>query len=164
MNVQDTREQLDLVVVGGGKGGKTLVIDLAKHGYTTALIERDPDRIGGTCMNVACIPTKALVQSATVANWVRRAGGYGIGAELTGIAMTAIRERKQRVVGFMRGGNEWLFTHTSGLEFLLGTAHFIGDKTVQVRLLEGGRARPQRETGGDQHGHPSEGAGHSGAP
>ncbi len=138
MTVQDTQEHFDLVVVGGGKGGKTLAMDLAMQGYKAALIERDPDRIGGTCVNVACIPTKTLVQSAKVADWVRRSGEYGIGTGLTGIAMHAIRERKRRVVGFMRGGNEWLFTHTPGLEFLLGTAHFTGDKTVEVRLLNGG--------------------------
>ena len=138
MAVQESLEQFDLVVVGGGKGGKTLAIDLAKQGYKAALIERDPDRIGGTCINVACIPTKTLVQSAKVADWVRRAGDYGIGADLTGIEMTAIRERKRRVVGFMRGGNYKQFTSTPGLEFLLGTAHFVGDKTVEVHLLDGG--------------------------
>lgn len=133
---QETR--FDLIVIGGGKGGKTLAIDLAKQGYKAALIERDPERIGGTCINVACIPTKTLVQSAKVADWVRRAGEYGIGAELTGIAMPAIRERKRQVVAFMRGGNYKQFTSTSGLEFMLGQARFVGDKTVEVQLRDGG--------------------------
>ena len=132
------QERYDLVVVGGGKGGKTLAIDLAKQGYKTALIERDPERIGGTCINVACIPTKTLVQSAKVADWVRRAGGYGIGAQLTGVELAAVRERKRAVVGFMRDGNEHLFRGTPGLEFMLGTARFIGNKTVEVRPPEGG--------------------------
>ena len=135
---REQREQFDLMVIGGGKGGKTLAIDLAKQGYTAALIERDPEMIGGTCINVACIPTKTLVQSAKVADWVRRAGDYGIGAKLTDIEMAAIRERKRAVVNFMRGGNYTLFTHTPGLEFILGTARFVDDKTVQVRLREGG--------------------------
>lgn len=135
---REAPERFDLVVIGGGKGGKTLAIDLAKHGYTTALIERDPERIGGTCINVACIPTKTLVQSAKVANWVRRAAEYGIGAKLTGIAMSDVRERKRRVVDFMRGGNYKQFTGTPGLSFLLGDAHFVGEKTVEVRMREGG--------------------------
>ncbi len=126
------------MVIGGGKGGKTLAMDLAKQGYTSALIERDPEMIGGTCINVACIPTKTLVQSAKVAAMVRRAGDYGIGAELTGIDMAAVRERKRAVVGFMRGGNYKLFTTTPGLEFMLGEARFVGEKTVEVSLRAGG--------------------------
>lgn len=133
-----TQEQFDLVVIGGGKGGKTLAMDLAKQGYKSALIERDPKMIGGTCINVACIPTKTLVQSAKVAAMVRRAGDYGIGAELTGIDMAAVRERKRSVVDFMRGGNYKLFTTTPGLEFMLGEARFVGEKTVEVSLRDGG--------------------------
>src|SRR5579859_7891470 len=58
MAMHEQREQVDLLVIGGGKGGKTLAMDLAKQGYTAALLERDPEMIGGTCINVACIPTK----------------------------------------------------------------------------------------------------------
>lgn len=138
MNQVTPAEQFDLIVIGGGKGGKTLAMDLAKQGYKAALIERDPDRIGGTCINVACIPTKTLVQSAKVADWVRRAGAYGIEASLQRVDMAAVRERKRAVVDFMRGGNYKLFTHTPGLEFILGTARFVGDKTVEIQLREGG--------------------------
>src|SRR5574340_367254 len=132
------REQYDLLVIGGGKGGKTLAMDLAKQGYVTALIERDPDMIGGTCINVACIPTKTLVASAKLAEQVRRAREYGVGATLTGIAMTDIRERKRAVVGFMRNGNHKLFTSIPGLDFMLGQARFTGERTVEVALLDGG--------------------------
>lgn len=134
----DAQQQFDLVVIGGGKGGKTLAMDLAKQGYTSALIERDPEMVGGTCINVACIPTKTLVQSAKVAAMVRRAGDYGIGAELTGIDMAAVRDHKRAVVSFMRGGNYKMFTNTPNLEFILGTARFVGDKTVEVALHDGG--------------------------
>ena len=132
------QEQFDLVVIGGGKGGKTLAMELAKQGYKSALIERDPEMIGGTCINVACIPTKTLVQSAKVAAMVRRAGDYGISAELTAVDMAAVRERKRAVVGFMRGGNYKLFTSIPGLEFILGTARFVGERAVEVQLRDGG--------------------------
>jgi len=138
MDTQEQQEQFDLVVIGGGVGGKTLAMDLAKQGYKSALIERDPEMIGGTGINVACMPTKTLVQSAKVAAMVRRAGDYGIGAELTGIDMAAVRERKRSVVDFMRGGNYKLFTTTPGLEFILGEARFVGEKTVAVSLRDGG--------------------------
>jgi len=133
-----THEQFDLVVIGGGKGGKTLAMDLAKQGYRSALIERDPDMIGGTCINVACIPTKTLVQSAKVAAMVRRAGDFGIGAELTGIDMANVRQRKRSVVNFMRDGNHTLFTSIPGLEFILGEVRFVGEKTVEINLRDGG--------------------------
>jgi probable pyridine nucleotide-disulfide oxidoreductase len=131
-------EQLDLIVVGGGKGGKTLAMDLAKQGYKAALIERDPEMIGGTCINVACIPTKTLVQSAKVAHLARRAGEFGVNATLGALDMRALRERKRAVVGFMRGANHQLFTSIPGLEFILGTARFSGERIVEVTLLDGG--------------------------
>ena len=56
-------ENFDLIVVGGGKAGKSLAMNRAKHGWKVALIERQ--FIGGTCINVACIPTKSLVSSVS---------------------------------------------------------------------------------------------------
>lgn len=138
---EHAQEQLDLVVIGGGKGGKTLAMDLAKQGYKAALIERDPEMIGGTCINVACIPTKTLVASAKLAAQIRRASDYGLSAELARVEMSAIRERKRAVVGFMRAGNHKLFTSIPGLEFILGEARFVGEKVVEVTLRDGGVRR-----------------------
>jgi choline dehydrogenase-like flavoprotein len=58
------RERFDVLVVAGGKGGKTLAMDLAKTGRQVAMVERVPEMIGGTCINLACIPTKTLIRSA----------------------------------------------------------------------------------------------------
>jgi pyruvate/2-oxoglutarate dehydrogenase complex dihydrolipoamide dehydrogenase (E3) component len=132
------QEPFDVVVIGGGKGGKTLAMDLAKQGYKAALIERDPEMIGGTCINVACIPTKTLVASAKLAAQMRRAHEFGIGAAAPTIEMTAIRERKRAVVGFMRNGNYKLFTSIPGLEFILGEGRFVGEKVVEIALRDGG--------------------------
>ncbi len=131
-------EQFDLVVIGGGKGGKTLAMDLAKQGYKTALVERDPEMVGGTCINVACIPTKTLVHSAKVAAIVRRASDYGVGATLTSLDMRALRQRKRAVVSFMRDRNYTMFTSIPSLEFILGEARFSGARTVEIQLREGG--------------------------
>lgn len=131
------REVYDLIVVGGGEGGKTLAMYLAKQGYTVALIERDPEMIGGTCINVACIPTKTLVQSAKVAHMVRRAGEYGVSASLGPLGMRALRERKRAVVGFMREANYKMFTSIPNLEFILGEARFTGDRMVEITLRDG---------------------------
>ncbi len=64
-------EDVDLLVVGDGKAGKSLAMDRAKAGWSVAMVERD--KIGGTCINVACIPTKALVASARALLDARRA-------------------------------------------------------------------------------------------
>ena len=67
-------EPYDAVVIGGGKGGKTLAMYLARQNYKVALIERDPMMIGGGCINVACIPTKTFITSARLVHSIRRAG------------------------------------------------------------------------------------------
>lgn len=56
--------RVDLLVIGWGKGGKTLARTAALAGETVAVVERDPHMIGGTCINVACVPAKALVHAA----------------------------------------------------------------------------------------------------
>jgi pyruvate/2-oxoglutarate dehydrogenase complex dihydrolipoamide dehydrogenase (E3) component len=63
-------EYYDDIIIGGGKAGKTLAPALVADGRKTALVERSLDMIGGTCINVACIPTKTMVASAEVANTV----------------------------------------------------------------------------------------------
>lgn len=72
-------EDVDLLVIGGGKAGKSLAMDRAKAGWKVAMVERD--KIGGTCINVACIPTKALVGSARTVLIARHADVLGVGAE-----------------------------------------------------------------------------------
>ena len=57
-------ETFDTIVIGGGKAGKTLAAELGHYGERVALIEADPEMIGGACINVACIPTKAFIASA----------------------------------------------------------------------------------------------------
>jgi len=64
-------ESYQVIVLGGGKGGKTLAIELGQKGVKTALIERSAEMIGGSCINVACIPTKTLISSARAAQAAR---------------------------------------------------------------------------------------------
>ena len=75
-----TRERYEAIVIGGGKGGKTLAIELGQKGVKTALIERSAEMIGGSCINVACIPTKTLIASARMAQDARRGREFGIQA------------------------------------------------------------------------------------
>ncbi len=69
-------ETYDAVVVGGGKGGKTLAMYLARQNYKVALIERDPMMIGGGCINVACIPTKTFISAHRASGKDHRPNGW----------------------------------------------------------------------------------------
>jgi hypothetical protein len=135
-------EDVDLLVIGGGKAGKSLAMDRAKAGWKVVMVERD--KIGGTCINVACIPTKALVGSARTVLMASHAKLMGV--ELGGepmVSVDALRQHKSSVVAGMVAAHKKLFAD-SGMDFILGTARFIGPRTVTVethnetiRLLRG---------------------------
>lgn len=132
-------EKYDLVVVGGGKAGKSLAMLRAKMGDKVFMVERD--KIGGTCINVACIPTKTLVSSARRLVEVRTAASYGVdlpGADLASarVDLQALRARKESVVGGMVEAHKRMFA-APGLDFVLGTAKFVGPKTVEATLADG---------------------------
>jgi probable pyridine nucleotide-disulfide oxidoreductase len=130
-----TVEDVDLLVVGGGKAGKSLAMDRAKAGWSVAMVERD--KIGGTCINVACIPTKALVGSARTLLTVRRAAEMGV--EVAGepsVVLDRLRDHKESVVGGMVSAHEKLFAD-SGMDFILGSATFVDERTVQIATRNG---------------------------
>ena len=132
-------EDVRLLVVGGGKAGKSLAMDRAKAGWSVAMVERD--KIGGTCINVACIPTKALVGSARTLLIARHAAELGV--QLDGepaISLDALRRHKDSVVGGMVSAHEKMFAE-SGMDFILGTAHFVAPRTVEIRTRNGDTRR-----------------------
>ncbi|HAU1152310.1 TPA: mercuric reductase [Legionella pneumophila] len=123
--------EFDTIILGGGKGGKTLAMDLAQSGQKVAMVENN--QIGGTCINVACIPTKTLVQSAKMAHHCRKAKDYGLNTTLAAIDFKTIRARKEAVVKGMREANLKQFLD-SGMDLMLGHGHFIGSKMIEVIL------------------------------
>lgn len=130
-------EPYDAVVIGGGKGGKTLAMYLARQNYKVALIERDPMMIGGGCINVACIPTKTFITSARLVHSIRRAGEYGIKVEGFSVDWLGVRKRVEEVVSEMRALNLKNFTALPRLEFILGTGRFLGPQRVEVAQNDG---------------------------
>ena len=84
-------EQYDAIVIGGGKGGKTLAMYLGRRNHKDALIERDPMMIGGGCINVACIPTKTFIASARLVHSIRRAAEFGIKVEGVSVDWPAVK-------------------------------------------------------------------------
>jgi pyruvate/2-oxoglutarate dehydrogenase complex dihydrolipoamide dehydrogenase (E3) component len=131
-------EHFEIAVIGGGKGGKTLAAKEAAAGRRVVMVEKG--MIGGTCINVACIPTKTLIKSAKVAELARRAAEFGIRAAFDGTEPLGLRDRKRAVVAEMVERNQANFDR-SGMALLIGTASFTGPRTLEVRLQQGGAQR-----------------------
>src|SRR5688572_10253230 len=111
----------DAIVVGAGQAGPSLAVEFARQGQRTVLIERD--RLGGTCVNVGCIPTKALVASARAAQVARRAAEWGV--RLDGgvrVDMAAVKARKDGVVNHSRESLERWVGGIDGLTLIKGAA------------------------------------------
>ena len=132
MTDETMTDDFDDVIRGGGKGGKSLAMALANAGHRVALIEQG--QIGGTCINVACIPTKTMVASAKLIELASRAEEFGVALPAANSSIAGVLERKRRVVGGMVDTHWKLFTNTPNMTFLLGSGKFLGDKTIEVSL------------------------------
>ena len=127
-------EQYDLVILGGGTGSTVAAWTFAKQGQRVAAIDRK--YIGGSCPNIACLPSKNIIHSARVASYFRRSEEFGIAKRDFTIDMSAVRDRKRRMVSSWN--DAYLDNYKkSGAEFILGSGRFIGSKTVEVTLPDG---------------------------
>ncbi len=127
-------EEYDLVILGGGTGSTVAAWTFAAAGQRVAVIERR--YIGGSCPNIACLPSKNIIHSAKVASYVRRSEEFGVPEKEFTVNMHAVRERKRSMVS---GWNAVYLDNykKSGAEFILGSGHFIGPRTLEVTLPEG---------------------------
>ena len=131
-------EHYDILAVGGGSAVKAVAIDMAKAGRRVALIERG--LIGGSCINVACIPTKTLVRSAEVAHLARGAAAFGVATAGISVNMPGVQARTAGVVAGMVDGT-WHLLRDSGCEVIVGEARFVGPREVEATLPDGGTRR-----------------------
>ena len=129
---------IENVVLGGGEAGKYLAWDLAQQGRPVVVIERA--LIGGSCPNIACLPSKNVIRSAKVADLVSRAASYGVRTEGATVDMTGVRQRKREMVDGMIAIHRRKFA-VPHLEFLLAEGFLVGPRTVEARLAEGGSRR-----------------------
>ncbi|MEI2580189.1 mercuric reductase [Scytonema sp. PRP1] len=127
----------DDIIIGGGKAGKTLAPALVADGRKTALVERNLDMIGGSCINVACIPTKTMVASANVANIVRNSAAYGVKVNASTVDLADVIRRKRTVVQSMREMNLHNLETALGHELIIGTGRFVAPKTIEVTTAKG---------------------------
>lgn len=131
-------ELLDALILGSGQGGKLLAWHLARSGRRTAVVERR--WIGGSCPNVACLPSKNEVWSAKVAQLAHHAAHFGTTTGRVGIDMAKMRQRKRDMVAREVALHLKNF-EMSGAELIMGAGRFVGPKTVEVRLNGDGGAR-----------------------
>jgi dihydrolipoamide dehydrogenase len=128
---------LDLVVLGAGPGGYTAAFRAADLGLKVTLIERWPV-LGGVCLNVGCIPSKALLHAAKVIEETHEMADCGIRFAPPTIDYVKLREWKNRVVGRLTGGLTVLAKQRK-VDVLHGDARFVGTHTLEVRGAEGTR-------------------------
>jgi pyruvate/2-oxoglutarate dehydrogenase complex dihydrolipoamide dehydrogenase (E3) component len=133
--VVDQLTRVDLLVIGSGAAGGALAVDQARAGRAVVLVERE--LVGGSSVNVACIPSKALVASARAERTVRRAKDLGILVTGGRADLDLLREHATGVVRELVGRQLEEFA-AAGVELVMGTARFIAPRTVEVRQDDGG--------------------------
>lgn len=124
-----TDHEYDLVVLGGGSGGYAAAIRASELGKSVALIEKD--KVGGTCLHRGCIPTKALLHTAEVADHVRSAGGVGVTASLAGIDPAAVTAYREGIVAKKYAGLQGLLK-AHGIAVVAGEGRLLPGRGVAV--------------------------------
>ncbi len=119
----------DLVVLGGGSGGYAAALRAAQLGLKVALVERD--KLGGTCLHRGCIPTKALLHAAEVADTARESEQFGVRATLDGIDMAGVNKYKDGVVARLYKGLQGLVKGRD-ITYVEGEGRLVASDTVQV--------------------------------
>lgn len=127
-------EEYDLVILGGGTGSTIAAWTFASQGQRVAVIERK--YIGGSCPNIACLPSKNILHSARVVSYFRRREAFGIVTDGFHIDMSKVRARKRAMVSSLNDVYCDNFKQT-GAEFILGTGRFVSPKTLEVTLSNG---------------------------
>src|SRR5437879_1285130 len=127
-------EEFDLVILGGGTGSTIAAWTFAGEGKQVAVVERK--YIGGSCPNIACLPSKNIIHSSKVASYFRRSKEFGITHDGFAIDMADVRERKRSMVRALNNIYMGNYRNT-GAEFILGTGRFLAPRTVEVTLADG---------------------------
>jgi pyruvate/2-oxoglutarate dehydrogenase complex dihydrolipoamide dehydrogenase (E3) component len=127
-------EEFDLVILGGGTGSTVAAWTFAAEGKRVAVVDRK--YIGGSCPNIACLPSKNIIHSAKVASYFRQGREFGISDHGFTIEMSGVRERKRKMVSGLNAMYMENYRNT-GAEFILGSGRFIAPRTVEITLSDG---------------------------
>jgi dihydrolipoamide dehydrogenase len=128
----------DLAVIGAGPGGYSAAFRAADLGLKVVLIERDPT-LGGVCLNVGCIPSKALLHTAAVMDEVKTMADHGIAFATPVIDLNRLRTHKEKVIGKLTGGLAQM-AKARKVTVVQGTGRFVDGAHIEVALAAGGRS------------------------
>ncbi|MCO1599008.1 dihydrolipoyl dehydrogenase [Micromonospora sp. RHAY321] len=120
----------DIVILGGGSGGYAAALRAAQLDLSVALIEKG--KLGGTCLHNGCIPTKALLHAAEIADQARESEQFGVKAELIGIDMAGVNSYKDGVVSRLYKGLQGLVGGSKNITFVAGAGKLVGKNVVEV--------------------------------
>jgi dihydrolipoamide dehydrogenase len=124
-----TATSADLVILGGGSGGYACALRAAQLGLSVVLVEKD--KLGGTCLHRGCIPTKALLHAAEVADAARDGSQFGVKSTLEGVDMGGVNKYKDGVVARIYKGLRGLVS-SRGVTYVEGSGRFVAPDTVEV--------------------------------
>ena len=128
-------EQLEVLVLGSGTGGKLIAWYMAQSGRRTAVVETH--WVGGSCPNIACMPSKNEISSAKVAQLARDGRHYGTVTGSVTVDMAIVRQRKREMVERQIAKHLQIYK-ASGAELIMGSGRFVAPKTLEVKLNDGG--------------------------
>ncbi len=153
----------DLIAIGGGSGGLSVAERAARYGKRCAVIEKA--RLGGTCVNVGCVPKKVMWFGASIAHVLENAGGYGFTVSGTRFDWATLKQARD---AYVQGINDWYHTYLadSNIDEIVGTARFVDTHTLDVDgrrytadhiVVAPGGAPTLPDTEGAEHGITSDG-------
>lgn len=122
-------QHYDLIAIGGGSGGLSVAERAARYGRKCAVIEKGP--LGGTCVNVGCVPKKVMWFAAGIAHTLENAAGYGFSVGDVGFDWAALKQDRD---DYVHGINDWYHTYLSdsNIDEIVGTARFVDANTLDV--------------------------------
>ncbi len=129
-------EEYDLLVLGSGEAGKYLAWTLARQGMKAAVVERK--YVGGSCPNIACLPSKNLIHSAKVASYLRRGAEFGISLGDWSLDMAGARDRKRKMAAGLVDMHLDIYKQTHA-ELVMGVGRFAAPRTIEVTSPQGAR-------------------------
>ena len=142
--------EYDVIVIGGGPGGYVVAIKASQLGLTTACIEFDEDdqgkqKLGGTCLNVGCIPSKSLLDSSYKYHQIAESfDEHGIKVSKPNYDLKKMMERKNDIVKKLTGGVSHLFSHNK-VEAIHGKGRLLNQNEVEVTDLKGKKKKLKRK-------------------
>jgi pyruvate/2-oxoglutarate dehydrogenase complex dihydrolipoamide dehydrogenase (E3) component len=128
-------ERFEVLVLGSGTGGKLVAWHMAQSGRRTAVVERH--WVGGSCPNIACMPSKNEISSAKIAQIARDGGPYGTVTGTVKVDMATVLRRKREMVERQVAKHLQIYK-ASGAELIMGSGRFVAPKTLEVKLNDGG--------------------------